>query len=43
MVFLTIGTLNDVLPFPVILNGGKNALWEGRETGQWHRVKNLLR
>ena len=31
MVFLTTGyrpfidTLNDVLPFPVILNGGKNA------------------
>ena len=26
----------------VILNGGKNALWERRETGQWHGVKNLL-
>ena len=29
-------------PQIVILNGGKNALWEKRETGQWHRVKNLL-
>ena len=26
----------------VILNGGKNALWERRETTTWHRVKNLL-
>ena len=26
----------------VILNGGKNAVQEKRETGQWHRVKNLL-
>ena len=25
----------------VILNGGKNAVQEKRETGQWHRVKNL--
>ena len=33
-----------VTPFPsiVILNGGKNALWERQETEQWHRVKNLL-
>ena len=29
-------------PQIVILNGGKHALWEKRETGQWHRVKNLL-
>ena len=29
-------------PQIVILNGGKNALWERRETGQWHGVKNLL-
>ena len=30
-------------PFPpiVILNGGKNVVWERRKTGQWHRVKNL--
>ena len=26
----------------VILNGGKNALWERREAERWHRVKNLL-
>ena len=25
----------------VILNGGKNAVQKKRETGQWHRVKNL--
>ena len=32
-----------VTPFPpiVILNGGKNALWERREMAIWHRVKNL--
>ena len=30
-------------PKIVIQNGGKNALWERRETGQWYRVKNLLR
>ena len=40
-------TLNVSLimtPFPpiVILNGGKNALWERRETTTWQRVKNLL-
>jgi len=29
-------------PKIVIQNGGKNALWESRETGQWHKVKNLL-
>ena len=29
-------------PQIVILNGGKNALWERRETGQWHGVKNLF-
>ena len=28
-------------PQIVILNGGKNAVQEKRETGQWHRVKNL--
>ena len=28
--------------FYIILNGRKNALWERQETGQWHRVKNLL-
>ena len=33
----------DALPSPVILNGRKNAVWERRETEQWHRVKNLLR
>ena len=41
---------HDVFRFPslvtcfskiVIQNGGKNAVWERRETGQWHRVKNL--
>ena len=32
----------DALPSPVILNGRKNAVWERRETEQWHRVKNLL-
>ena len=38
-------SLSLVTCFPkiVIQNGGKNALWERRETGQWHRVKNLLR
>ena len=29
-------------PQIVILKGSKNALWERRETGQWHGVKNLL-
>ena len=29
-------------PKIVIQNGGKNALWESRETGQWHRVKNSI-
>jgi len=29
-------------PKIVIQNGGKNALWESRETAMWHRVKNLL-
>lgn len=28
------GVLNDALPFPVILNGGKNALWEKQKTEQ---------
>ena len=28
--------------FNVILNGGKNVLWEGRETERWNGVKNLL-
>ena len=28
--------------FNVILNGGKNALWERREMGWWGWVKNLL-
>ena len=28
-------------PKIVIQNGGKNALWESRETAMWHRVKNL--
>ena len=32
----------DALPYPVIQNGGKNALWERQKTEQWHRVKNLL-
>ena len=33
-----------MMPFPpiVILNGGKNALWEKRETERWNGVKNLL-
>ena len=33
-----------VMCFPqiVILNGGKHALWEKRETGWWGWVKNLL-
>ena len=26
-----VGALNDALPSPVILNGGKNALWEKRK------------
>ena len=30
-----------LLPPIVILNGGKNVVQEKRETGQWHRVKNL--
>ena len=28
------GAQNDALPSAVILNGGKNALWERRETEQ---------
>ena len=41
---MTINVSLIMTPFPpiVILNGGKNALWEGRETGWWHGVKNLL-
>ena len=31
-----------LLTVPVILNGGKNALWEKQETEQWHGVMNLL-
>ena len=34
--------LDDDFPSAVILNGGKNALWEKRETEWWNRVKNLL-
>ena len=42
---MTINVFFIMTCFPqiVIQNGGKNALWERRETGQWHRVKNLLR
>ena len=29
-------------PSIVILNGGKNAVWESREAATWHGVKNLL-
>ena len=29
--------------FNVILNGGKNTLWEGQETERWNGVKNLLK
>ena len=32
----------DTWPSAVILNGGKNALWEKRETERWNGVKNLL-
>ena len=32
----------DALPSPVILNGGKNALWKRREAAIWHKAKNLL-
>ena len=32
----------DALPYPVIQNGDKDALWERRKTEQWHGVKNLL-
>ena len=37
-------SLSLVTCFPkiVIQNGGKNAVWERWETGQWHEVKNLL-
>ena len=34
--------LDDDFPSAVILNGGKNALWENRETERWNGVKNLL-
>ena len=36
-------SLSLVTCFPkiVIQNGGKNAVWERRETGQWHEAKNL--
>ena len=33
---------DDDFPSAVILNGGKNTLWEKRETEWWNRVKNLL-
>ena len=33
---------DDALPSPVILNGGKNALWKRREAAIWHKAKNLL-
>ena len=34
-------SLVTCFPKIVIQNGGKNAVWKRRETGQWHRVKNL--
>ena len=49
MVFLPMDTNPShsfrMTPFTpvVILNEDKNALWEKRETEQWHGVKNLLR
>ena len=33
---------DNALSSPVILNGGKNALWENQETERWNEVKNLL-
>jgi hypothetical protein len=35
-------SLVTCFPKIVIQNGGKNAVWERWETGQWHEVKNLL-
>lgn len=43
MMTINVSFIMTCFPKIVIQNGGKNALWEGRETGQWHRVKNLLR
>ena len=43
MMTLNVSFIMTCFPKIVIQNGGKNALWERRETGQWHRVKNLLR
>ena len=40
---INVSFIMTCFPQIVIQNGGKNALWERRETGQWHRVKNLLR
>jgi len=43
MMTINVSFIMTCFPQIVIQNGGKNALWERRETGQWHRVKNLLR
>ena len=43
MMTISVSFIMTCFPKIVIQNGGKNALWEGRETEQWHRVKNLLR
>ena len=42
MMTLNVSFIMTCFPKIVIQNGGKNALWEGRETEQWHGVKNLL-
>ena len=42
MMTINVSFIMTCFPQIVIQNGGKNALWERRETGQWHRVKNLL-
>ena len=34
-------SLVTCFPKIVIQNGGKNAVWKRRETGQWHEAKNL--
>ena len=41
MMTINVSFIMTCFPKIVIQNGGKNALWEGRETEQWHGVKNL--
>ena len=39
---INISCIVTLSPSIVILNSGKNAVWESREAAMWHGVKNLL-